>query len=222
MSAVIQPSRGLSGHRLCAHLTVKPYAGVGCVSSTAAKYSSGATLRRYVGSPGASLTCSAPVGDILARGSGRRGRRFKSCHPDCIPAGHPCRPSPELVRASRLPVQQQNTASTATKTRIDLRIEGTPTSLRCASRVAIGTSVRIDLQRHRHVCVTQVPHDHPRVDFQIHQQRCAGPPRIVNRHVAEIGLVASSSKAPVEGPWIVLGVSRTVQGSRKAIDPLPT
>ena len=88
---MIQPSRGLSGHRLCAHLTVKPYAGVGCVSSTAAKYSSGATLRRYVGSPGASLTCSAPVGDILARGSGRRGRRFKSCHPDCIPAGHPCR-----------------------------------------------------------------------------------------------------------------------------------
>ena len=30
--------------------------------------------------------------------SGRRGRRFKSCHPDCIPAGQ--RPLPELVRAS--------------------------------------------------------------------------------------------------------------------------
>jgi hypothetical protein len=40
------------------------------------------------------------------------------------------------------------------------------------------------------------------VDFQIHQQRCAGPPCIVNRHVADIGLVASSSDTPVEGPWI--------------------
>jgi len=101
-----------------------------------------------------------------------------------------------------LPVQQQNTASTATKTRIDLRIEGAPLSLRRASLVAIGTSVRIDFQRHRHVCVAQDPHDHPRVDFQIHQQRCAGLPRVVNRHVANIGLVASGSKTPVEGPWI--------------------
>jgi len=78
-----------------------------------------------------------------------------------------------------LPVQQQNTANTATKTRIDLRIEWAPLSLRCASRVAIGTSVRTDLQRHRHVCVTRDPHDHPLVDFQVHQQRCASPPRIV-------------------------------------------
>ena len=46
-----------------------------------------------------------------------------------------------------LPVQQQNAASTATTTRIDLRIEGAPLSLRCASRGAIGTSVRIDPQR---------------------------------------------------------------------------
>ena len=101
-----------------------------------------------------------------------------------------------------LPVQQQNTASTATKTRIDLRIAGGSPNLRCASRVAIGASVRIDLQRHRHVRVTKDPHEHPRVDFQIHQQRCAGPPRIVNRHVADTGLIAASSKTPVEGPWI--------------------
>src|SRR5450759_5032863 len=51
-------------------------------SSTAAKYSSGAALKRSVGTPNAALTCSTPVGDSLARGSGRRGRRFKSCHPD--------------------------------------------------------------------------------------------------------------------------------------------
>jgi len=38
--------------------------------------------------------------------------------------------------------------------------------------IAIGTSVRIDRQRHRHVHVTKAPHEHPRVDFQIHQQRC--------------------------------------------------
>jgi len=49
-----------------------------CARSTAAKYSSGATLRRYALCPGASLTCSTPVGDNLASGSGRRGRRFKS------------------------------------------------------------------------------------------------------------------------------------------------
>jgi len=97
--------------------------------------------------------------------------------PTSVSAGE--RPTRELVGTRLLPVQQQNTASTATKTRIDLRIEGAPPSLRRASRVAIGTSVRIDLQRHRHVCVTPDPHDHPRVDFLVHQQRCAGPPRVV-------------------------------------------
>ena len=91
------------------------------------------------------------------------------------------------------PVQQQNTASTATKTRIDPRIEGAP-SLRSASCVAIGTSVRIDLQRHRHVCLASDPHDHPRVDFQVHQQRCASPPRVVNGHLADTGLVTSSGR----------------------------
>lgn len=79
-----------------------------------------------------------------------------------------------------LPVQQQNTASTAAKTRFDLIIEKPPPSLRCTSRVAIGTNFRMDLQRHRHVCVRTDPPDHRRVDFQIHQQRCASPPRIVN------------------------------------------
>ena len=53
----------------------------GCAGSTAAKYSSGGALRRYVVSPGACLPCSTPVGDSLAGGSRRRGRRFKSCHP---------------------------------------------------------------------------------------------------------------------------------------------
>ena len=32
--------------------------------------------------PTAPLTCSTPFGGKLPRGSGRRGRRFKSCHPD--------------------------------------------------------------------------------------------------------------------------------------------
>src|ERR1019366_6469463 len=51
-------------------------------SSTAAKYSSRAALQRSVKTPNTALTCSTSVGDDPARGSGRRGRRFKSCHPD--------------------------------------------------------------------------------------------------------------------------------------------
>src|ERR1035437_2053441 len=51
-------------------------------SSTAAKYSSRAALQRSVWTPNAALTCSTSVGDDPARGSGRRVRRFKSCHPD--------------------------------------------------------------------------------------------------------------------------------------------
>jgi len=35
------------------------------------------------------------------------------------------------------------------------------------------------------------------VDFHVHQQRCASPPRVVNRQVADTGLAASSSGAPV-------------------------
>src|SRR5450759_5753459 len=41
-------------------------------SSTAAMYSSGAALQRSVGTPNAALTCSTPIGDTPARGSGRR------------------------------------------------------------------------------------------------------------------------------------------------------
>jgi hypothetical protein len=66
--------------------------------STAAKYSSKASLRRCIECLGAVLPCSTPFGDNPARGSGRRGRRFKSCHPDRVSAGQ--RPLPELVRAS--------------------------------------------------------------------------------------------------------------------------
>jgi hypothetical protein len=54
--------------------------------------------------------------------------------------------------------------------------------------------VRIDLQRHRQVCVAQDPHDRPRVDFQIHHQRCPSPPRVVNRHLADTRLVTSSGR----------------------------
>src|SRR5665647_365967 len=43
-----------------------------CARSTAAKYSRGAVLRRSAEVTDAALTCSRPVGDILARGSGRR------------------------------------------------------------------------------------------------------------------------------------------------------
>ena len=62
----------------------------------------------------------AQLGSALR--SGRRGRRFKSCHPDRVSAGQ--RPAPEMVRASSLPVQQQSTASTATTTRFDLSVGG--------------------------------------------------------------------------------------------------
>ena len=72
--------------------------GAGSATSTAAKYSSKAALRRCLRCPNAALACSTPVCDDPARGSGRRGRRFKSCHPDRVSAGQ--RPLPELVRAS--------------------------------------------------------------------------------------------------------------------------
>jgi len=77
-------------------------------SGTAAKYSSVAAPQRSLGTLNAALACSTPVGDTPARGSGRRGRRFKSCHPDRVSAGQ--RPLPELARASLA-------ASTATKYR---------------------------------------------------------------------------------------------------------
>src|SRR5665647_255149 len=64
----------------------------------------------------------SPVRDEEAAGS-------NPVTPTSIPAGQ--RPLPELVRASLLPVQQQNTASTATTTRFDLRIEGLPSA--CAA-----------------------------------------------------------------------------------------
>ena len=60
----------------------------------------------------------------------------------------------------------------------------------------------------------------PLMDFQVHQQRCAGPPRIVNRHVADAGLIASSSKTPAEGlrvrrstrvPWLPVNTRWTAQ-----------
>ena len=123
-----------------------------------------------------------------------------------------------------LPVPQRNTASTATNPNSDLLIEQAPPAsfalssdeeaaegkcqiehskgspnLRCSSRGAIRTSVQIDLQRPRHVRLTPDPPDHPRADFHVHQQRCAGPPRVVNRQVADAGLAASRSRKPVEG-----------------------
>jgi hypothetical protein len=51
------------------------------VRSTAAKYSSGATLPRYAECLSAPLTYSTPVGDSLARGSGRnvKGTTPRSC-----------------------------------------------------------------------------------------------------------------------------------------------
>jgi transcriptional regulator with GAF, ATPase, and Fis domain len=63
-----------------------------------------------------------------------------------------------------------------------------------AQRFAGGrrAGVRVDLQRHRHVCVTQDSHDHPRVDFQIHQKRCARPPRVVNRPRSDAQVASGS------------------------------
>jgi hypothetical protein len=95
-------------------------------------------------------------------------------------------------------------------------------SLRRASLVAIGASVRIDLLRHQHVCVTPDPHDHPRMDFQSGQQRCAGPPRIVNRHVADTGLIASSCETPVEGPWIDRRPALTGEHTAVGLSPFDT
>lgn len=80
-------------------------------------------------------------------------------------------------------------------------------SPRCPARVALA-GVRIELPRHRSVCVAPDPHDRPLVDFLVHQQRCASRPRVAIRHVADTALAASSSKAPVKGsripggPWL--------------------
>src|ERR1035437_7952229 len=60
-------------------------------SSTAAKYRSGAALQRSVGTPNAALTCSTPVGDTPARGSGRRAGS-NPVTPTSVPAGR--RPYP--------------------------------------------------------------------------------------------------------------------------------
>jgi hypothetical protein len=49
--------------------------------------------------------CSVTRQRTVIPRSGRRGRRFKSCHPDRVSAGQ--RPAPEMVRAFLLPVQQQ-------------------------------------------------------------------------------------------------------------------
>jgi len=79
------PEAAITEQRSCGQATTL-ITRVRFASSTAAKYSSKAALRRCLGCPDAALACSTPVGDNPARGSGRRGRRFKSCHPDCIPA----------------------------------------------------------------------------------------------------------------------------------------
>jgi hypothetical protein len=50
--------------------------------------------------------------------------------------------------------------------------------------------------------VTPDPHDHPLVDFHVHQRRGASPPRLVNRQVADTGLTASRSRTPVDGSRI--------------------
>jgi hypothetical protein len=41
-------------------------------------------VQRSVGTPNAALTCSTSVDDTPARGSGRRGSRLESCHPDQV------------------------------------------------------------------------------------------------------------------------------------------
>jgi len=113
----------------------------------------------------------SPVRDEEAAGS-------NPVTPTSVSAGE--RPAPELVRASFA-------ASTAAKygkysnesENWPAHRRGSPQpALRFAGRHRAG--VRVDLQRHRHVYVTPDPHDHPRVDFQIRQQRCASPSCIVN------------------------------------------
>jgi hypothetical protein len=70
-----------------------------CARRTATKYRNTTATTRHLARLGAARTCLATDIVAAAGSSGRRGRRFKSCHPDCIPAGHQ-RPAPEMVRAS--------------------------------------------------------------------------------------------------------------------------
>ena len=108
--------------------------------------------------------------------SGRRGRRLKLCHPD------------QSSRRSSLKEKARRSTRRAPPACASLR--GSPSGWRLNRSPRTSTRLR-----------ENGPHDHPRVDFQGREQRCAGPPRVVNRQVAA-GLIASSSKAPVEGPWI--------------------
>jgi hypothetical protein len=88
--------------------------------------------------PDAPLTCSErhrPYSTALQRTvvprSGRRGRRFKSCHPDRVSAGQ--RPAPEMVGASLLPVQQQKHGKYSNDNEIWPARRRAPLSLLCAS-----------------------------------------------------------------------------------------
>jgi hypothetical protein len=94
--------------------------------STATKYRNTTTVICHSAGLCGTLPCSATNMAAAAGSSGRRGRRFKSCHPDRVSAGQ--RPAPEMVRASSLPVQQQNTASTATTTRYDPSVGALPSA----------------------------------------------------------------------------------------------
>lgn len=72
------------------------------------KYSSGAALRRYTGSPGASLTCSTPFDGNLARGSGRRVVARRPRPPRASRAGHRPQILPSRLRSAVARSPQQH------------------------------------------------------------------------------------------------------------------
>jgi len=70
------------------HARAEPTAPLGphprgvCARRTATKYRNTTTATRHPERLGAALACSTVNMVAVARSSGRRGRRFKSCHPD--------------------------------------------------------------------------------------------------------------------------------------------
>jgi hypothetical protein len=166
--------------------------------------------------PDAPLSCSgcrrpcsmAQQRTVVPR-SGRRGRRFKSCHPDqchrSLICGHAVpyarRPTPQQSRQrprgnkketrgnpresrGRLRRAEEHPASRTTS-----QTRGTAESFRA---LPTGSGGRPGYRRPMANTTCLASHDHQRMDFHIHQQRCPSPPCVVNRHLAETGVVTSS------------------------------
>ena len=135
----------------------------------------------------------AQLGSALR--SGRRGRRFKSCHPDHIKPGQSGLARPGL-RPKR-GVQQRSTAVGRSPERLPQPAQG------LLSRLRAGPGV--DLHRHRLVGMAENPHDDPRVHVKINEERRTGSPGVMHCQPPHVCGITTSSKPPVQRAWIDRG-----------------